>query len=498
MRFFSDLVIGLDPVGLAILFIIAVIFLFSLAINLFTRRKYFEIYNDLEKNCNTKNAKFKTSFLNEVVETYKKVSIGKYNDVNTRAIIENSFNRQLKPLLVCEKFVKYTVLILVTLGLLGTFWGLRFAVNEFSEGFNAITQPGALADSAFSGNFLSDLMPLMQGMGFAFTTSFFGTACAVLFALINIVINAGEARKTLMVSIEEYLDNTVSCEIEKDKETEYTMMNKILKETFDEFGEKIEKSLQQTTEAFGQKLTTVAMEVEITSKTLDNTVDKFDQALKNFAESMKDFTGFNENLKANIEKMDESFAKVAEALKDTSNIIKDTSKIVADNYNSVERFSKNIESTAEVVAGYNRKIVEDIGNIAEEVKASVSSIRKLGEAIKNDLVVRTDELKEYQEKFNNLTSRLDNEINLLGQKTAEAFSKSLDENSQAVTDKVVNYVDDVMKEVMEIIDELKENEKIFAKTIVMLPEQVTAYNETAAAQMSKQLDEVKRLFRKFE
>jgi len=114
---------------------------------------------------------------------------------------------------------------------------------------------------------------------------------------------------------------------------------------------------------------------------------------------------------------------------------------------------------SEEITGYSGRIVQDISNIAEEVKVSVSSIRELGE--------------DYQEKFNILTSRLSEELNLLREKTAEAFEK------------ITNYVDNVMKGVMEIINEFKENEKIFAKTIVMLPEQITAYNETAAAQMSK-------------
>lgn len=298
--------------------------------------------------------------------------------------------------------------------------------------------------------------------------------------------------------IEEYLDNTVSRIVAKDKETEYNMMNRILKETFAEFGKRIEKSLKQTADAFGQKLTTVAMEVDITSKTLDNTVDKFDRVLQNFAENIKEFKEFNDNLKNNIEKMDGNFEKVAQALNDTSSILKDTSKTVVDNYNSVESFSKSIRSVSEEITGYSGRIVQDISNIAEEVKVSVSSIRELGEAIRNDLVVRTEELKDYQEKFNILTSRLSEELNLLREKTAEAFERSLDENSQVVVEKITNYVDNVMKGVMEIINEFKENEKIFAKTIVMLPEQITAYNETAAAQMSKQLDEVKRLFRKFE
>lgn len=323
-------------------------------------------------------------------------------------------------------------------------------------------------------------------------------AFAVLFALVNIVLNAEDARRRLTARIEEYLDNTVSRIVAKDKETEYNMMNRILKETFAEFGKRIEKSLKQTADAFGQKLTTVAMEVDITSKTLDNTVDKFDRVLQNFAENIKEFKEFNDNLKNNIEKMDGNFEKVAQALNDTSSILKDTSKTVVDNYNSVESFSKSIRSVSEEITGYSGRIVQDISNIAEEVKVSVSSIRELGEAIRNDLVVRTEELKDYQEKFNILTSRLSEELNLLREKTAEAFERSLDENSQVVVEKITNYVDNVMKGVMEIINEFKENEKIFAKTIVMLPEQITAYNETAAAQMSKQLDEVKRLFRKFE
>lgn len=491
MRFFTDLILKLDPVGLTIMFFIVAVFVFSFIVNLNIRRKYIAVQKDLERTCNMKSEKFKTNLLNKIVETYKNAAKGNYNEVNTQAIIENCFNKQLRVLLVCEKFVKHTVSILITLGLLGTFLGLSLAVNDLVGVFNTIMESDAMSDPTFSSTFLKDLMPSVYGMGVAFTTSLFGIACSIIFTLVNIVFNAEEARETLMVRIEEYLDNTVSLVIAKDKETEYTMMNKILRESFVEFGEKIERALQQTVDTFGQKLTTVAMEVDITSKTLDNTVEKFDRSLKNFGENIKDFTEFNDNLKNNIEKMDVSFVTVTEALKDTS-------KIIVDNYSSVESFSKDIKGAAEEITGYNRQVVQDVGNIVEEVKVSVSSIRELGEAIRNDLVVRTDELKDYQEKFSSLTSRLSEEINLLGQKTAEAFSRTLDENSKAVTEKVVSSVDNVMKEVMELMDEYKENEKILAKTIVMLPEQITAYNEAAAAQMNKQLDEVKRLFRKFE
>jgi len=75
-----------------------------------------------------------------------------------------------------------------------------------------------------------------------------------LFALVNIVLNAEDARRRLTARIEEYLDNTVSRIVAKDKETEYNMMNRILKETFAEFGKRIEKSLKQTADAFDKSL----------------------------------------------------------------------------------------------------------------------------------------------------------------------------------------------------------------------------------------------------
>jgi len=182
-----------------------------------------------------------------------------------------------------------------------------------SLSLNPVVQSDVLSNSSFA-DFLNDLMPWVRKIGVAFTASFFGMAFAVLFALVNIVLNAEDARRRLTARIEEYLDNTVSRIVAKDKETEYNMMNRILKETFAEFGKRIEKSLKQTADAFGQKLTTVAMEVDITSKTLDNTVDKFDRVLQNFAENIKEFKEFNDNLKNNIEKMDGNFEKVAQAL----------------------------------------------------------------------------------------------------------------------------------------------------------------------------------------
>jgi methyl-accepting chemotaxis protein len=92
-------------------------------------------------------------------------------------------------------------------------------------------------------------------------------------------------------------------------------------------------------------------------------------------------------------------------------------------------------------------------------------------------------------------TKLGEEISILGEKTSEAFSKSLDENGKIISQKVVESMEGILKEIFVIMDEFKENEKMLAKTIVMLPDQLLTYHETASAQINKQLDDVKRLLR---
>lgn len=488
MSLFADMILNLDPIGVAVIFIILLIFVFSFSVNLVVRRKYISIQRDLEKNKDDENGEFKSPLLNKIAESYKKTALVNYNEVNTQAIIENCFNTNLRICLVLERFIKHTVSILITLGLLGTFFGLTLAVTDLVSVFKKIMESDAVTDPTFSTGFLNELIPSVYSMGVAFTTSLFGIAGSILFTIFNILYSSEETRETLMVRIEEYLDNTVSLVIAKDKETEYNLMNKILKETFIEFGEKIENTFKQTVESFGESLTSVVMDVNVTSKALDNTVEKFDLSLKNFASNIKDFTEFNNNLGNNIEKMDVSFIKVTEALTDTS-------KIISENYSSIENFSKDIKDAAEEMTEYNRQVIHDISNIVIEVKSTVSSINELSEAIKNDLGVRTAEIKEYHDKINDLMTKLSEEVNLLGEKTAEAFSKSLDENGKVISQKVVESMDGILKEIFDIMDEFKENEKMLAKTIVMLPDQLLTYHETASSQINKQLDDVKRLLR---
>lgn len=481
MSFILNLFGQLSFSGIAIVVLIIVVFAISFATNLIVRSRYIQIQKSLDNKQQRKTGMFHSQLLNKITSEYKSAASGSYNEVNTQAIVEKCFDLSLKGLKAAERFVNNSVSILIILGLLGTFLGLTISVGRLGEVINQTNVADFINNPSL---FITGLVSAVGGMAVAFVTSLFGIACSIILTILNIIFNVEEERETLMVNIEEYLDNSVAQVVNKDKETEYTMMNRILRETFIEFGGKIENTLKKTVESFGDKLSHVVMDVHVSSKTLDATVEKFDAALKNFAQNIRDFSEFNFSLKNNIERMDVSFIKVTEALADTS-------RIIVENYSSLESFSHDIRNAAEEMTAYNRQVVQDINSLVAETRITVSSIKELGEALSSELNARTGEMRQYQERFGALMGKLSEEITLLGEQTAAAFSHSLAENGKALSEKISENIQNILREVFLMLDAFKENERILAKTIAMLPDQTLTYNEAAVAKITKNLDEIK-------
>lgn len=485
MSFFTNLITKLSPVGVLIVALILAVFVISLIVNLAIRRRYISILNSLENKQQRRTGHFKSDILNKIVEEYKSAAGSNTSEVNTQAIIEKCFKLKMRGLFIGERFVKHTVSILVILGLLGTFLGLTISVGELvrllgnSSSVEIVTNFSSIIDG---------LLYSVSGMAVAFVTSLVGIGCSIIITLLGIIIDCEEARETLMVNIEEYLDNYLALTISNGRENEYTRLNKALKEAFTEFGAKIESSLQKAVNSIGDRLSNTVMDVSLSSKALESTVEKFDASLKRFAVNIKDFSEFNNSLKNNIERMDVNFIKVTDALKNAS-------KIIVDNYALVERFSKDIRSATDEMSSYNKQIVQDVSSLVGEVKITVSSVKELGEVLSRTMETRTRDVEQYQRKFNEIMQKLSNQIDTLGMQTAEAFSKNLEESSKLISAKISENVESVLKEIFVMLSSFKENEKLFAKTIAMLPEQAMTYSQASAAKLGKQLDEVKELLK---
>ncbi len=469
--------------GMYIIIAIIVAFLVSVISNLIIRKKYIEILDDLLDWRRRKEGTFHSDILNKIIEDYKNTATGSYSEVNTQAIIEKSFNLRLRGMALGERFIKNTNALLITLGLFGTFVGLTVAVSQIAGIFINMDITDIVENQGIQ-EILRSLVSSLQGMSVAFVTSLVGIGCSIVFTILLTIINAEEVRENLMVHIEEYLDNTVSLIISQDKETEYTMMNNILKETFMEFGDKIQASLKDTVESFGDKLTNVVMDVNVSSQTLDATVEKFDNSLGNFASNMKDLNEFNMNMRNNIERMDVNFIKVTEALTKTSDI-------VVENYRSIEGFSNNIREAADEMTSYNHQLVSDISQLVGEVSSTVQVVEKLADSMNINMQQHTRDLEIYQENFTGIMTKLSHEINGLGQQAALSFSDALAHNSQELNKKIISSLEESFKGILQLLEQFRENQMHFAKTIALLPDQVLTYNEAAAVKIDRQLEELK-------
>lgn len=334
MNILANILGKLNPAAYLIITAIIAIFGVSFLVSLIVRSRYINMQRELDNLKNRNNGVFNSGVLNRIVDDYKLAASENYPEVNTQAIIEKNFNKELRMLNLGERFVKNSVSLIIILGLLGTFYGLTMSVEKLVELLSSTGNTEMLdsIDSIVGGLILS-----VRGMSVAFVTSLIGIAFSVILTIINIIVNIEESRESLMVSIEEYLDNIIAPGFSKNRKEKYSALNKTLVSAFENIGEKIESDIRNAFENLGGRLIKGVVDIELAVKSLGETVERFDESLKTFRENTRDFSEFNFNLRHNIERMDVSFVDLTEALKETS-------KIIVNNYKAIEGLSKVLKN----------------------------------------------------------------------------------------------------------------------------------------------------------
>jgi len=332
---------NLGYVANSIICAIAIIFVVSFFTMLLVRGKYRRLQNDLMAIAVKTNSKFKSQVLSDMVEDYRTISIAARGEVNTQAIVEKNFSIRLRGLGLGERFAKNSVSLMVVLGLLGTFYGLTLSVGKLVELLNTGGNSEMLVnmDSVISG-----LISSVRGMSVAFSTSLAGVGGSIVITILGIVVNVEEARQSLMVQLEDYLDNVVEQELLQKKESELSRISKAIVTSFDGFSGKVEDILRSTVLDFSDKLAMASNNIERSSKCLEETIIKFENALTVFSNNTRDFSEFNYNLRGNIERMDVGFINLNESLLETSKIIASNQKVMNDFSTAVQQAAVTFSS----------------------------------------------------------------------------------------------------------------------------------------------------------
>ena len=99
---------------------------------------------------------------------------------------------------------RYTIGLLVFLGLLGTFWGLLETVGSISGVIKSLNINGGDASTTF-GSLKRGLEAPMAGMGTAFSSSLFGLAGSLVLGFLD--LQAGQAQNRFYNDLEEWLSS---------------------------------------------------------------------------------------------------------------------------------------------------------------------------------------------------------------------------------------------------------------------------------------------------
>ncbi|HOR85965.1 MAG TPA: hypothetical protein PLL98_05705 [Bacillota bacterium] len=319
-----------------IICVITIIFIISFFTMLLVRRKYRRFQNDLASAAARKGSRLNNQVLDATVEDYRTISMAAGGEVNTQAIIEKNFSIRLKGLGLGERFVKNSVSLMVVLGLLGTFYGLTLSVGKLVELLSNSGNSDLLVsmDSVITG-----LISSVKGMSVAFSTSLAGVGGSIIITILGIVFNIEEARQSLMVQLEDYLDNVVEQELLLNKESELSRIGTVIAKSFDGFSSRVEDILRGTVLDFSDKLAIASDNIEKSSKCLEETTIRFENALSVFNDNTRDFSEFNHNLRGNIERMDVGFINLRESLMETA-------KIIASNQKAMSDFSAAVQQAA--------------------------------------------------------------------------------------------------------------------------------------------------------
>jgi len=274
-----------DVSGTLIIAVIVLLMGLGVVASIAARARYAAIMHDLKADAQP-GCVFKFNVLaravGDVEQAIRRLPVGaSAENINVQAIVERAMQLDLRGLLMTERFIKVNAGLLITLGLVGTFYGLTASIGKLVNIVSSDFSPQAdVAEPLTRG-----LTDALSGMSVAFTTSLAGICAAILMTLLGVFVSVPERRAAFTLKLALHLDRMVS-----DWEASRPAQG-------------MDATLQ------------VAAQLDQAVQVLQQTVVRFEGALSQFADNTRDFHEFNAHLKDNIQRMSLSFADLTGALK---------------------------------------------------------------------------------------------------------------------------------------------------------------------------------------
>ena len=291
----------IDTSGIVIIATIFLMLITGVILTLFARARYAALDRELDRHADAP-AGFDSPVLQRIVREAMAAARAGAGEVNTQAIVDQTFQSELRGLLVAERFVRASTGLVIILGLVGTFYGLSTSIGKLTALLSGKTTAAATEVAA---SLTQGLTETLSGMSVAFSASLFGIVAAIAMTLLGVFLNIGDRRTALMVQIESYVDNALLPQVRGAHE-----------------GAAEVRGLAPTGSAGSSaRLEHAVHGFSSSVARLEEAVATFESALSQFASSSRDFREFNHHLKDNIQRMSLSFGDLSESLKQQTHVI---------------------------------------------------------------------------------------------------------------------------------------------------------------------------------
>jgi hypothetical protein len=264
--------------------------------NLFLRTRYARLEAEVAHRPQPQ-ASFSHPVLNRILRDARDARVHS-PDVTTQAIVEDSFQSELRGLLLAERFVRSSTGLVIILGLLGTFYGLTSSIGQLI----GLVAGEAEVTADVGATISQGLTHSLSGMSVAFSNSLFGIFAAVILSILGVFSNVTDQRMAVMIRIENYVDRLLAQESQPGHMSPLRAGGLAGART-----EPLERIVAGFSESVGR---------------LENAVADFDTALQRFASNTRDFSEFNLHLKDNVQRMSLSFGDFSEALRAEIGVLK--------------------------------------------------------------------------------------------------------------------------------------------------------------------------------
>ncbi len=320
--------------------LIMLIFLAGFYVNIFVRRNYISLSQELAAYCEGEITEFQSDMLAWITEEYKMSLESGVQDINTPAMIDMALSAYLKLCTIGESFLKKVNSLLITLGLFGTFLGLTSAVGDIGNMMANTTAEVLMTEAGI--NSFKILVSSFKGMSVAFITSLFGTGFSIVLSVLTTFVSAQDAKKLFTTQLEEYLDVKVATEVMENNSRTNQVENRESHTLADSLSDS----------------------VSLLNKTVNTCVEDF-IFLSTFNRELRDNLCYAGNI---ISIANQALKTSSEAFCSGSKSINECSKQLKDMVAEIKKYNQHLESMSGILEELSVKLDESAEDRAVYVK----------------------------------------------------------------------------------------------------------------------------------